>query len=1323
VSEGVFGQLTGFDERESEGFFGRGDQVGTLEQLLAGDARLVAFTGASGVGKTSLLRAGLAPALARRAILTITIGAYRDLERELVRETSRLGIAPPVPGQDAADYLGTLARQSKAPLVLVLDELEQALADGADDVADVAALAAHVADEGAATTKLVLAIDEAWFARLEPLRAVLRPKLGGSATTRLPPFSERQVEEILERMAVQSGTSFEEGLASVVAADLCAARPARGADVQIAARAIVDLRLGTVRRYRRSGGAAVLPFVWLEKLCGDAGGLAARRALVAAAESDGVVAGAPPERSRHRPTAALETLTALRARGVLVSEARGRSEIYRLAHPALRDLVLELTTAERGRASFARRTLARRRAAGEPIRARELLAIRRGLAGMLAAEEQTAVRRGVARVALRLALGCAVIVLVCIALYADSRRAYTLGLDPPDARGSARVVVRLGRRRLSFLNFIPNHPRLGSIVADTGYTAANLAGDTVERIADGRATGTLAAAPEDGGAHGRVPGWLREVLNGLRPVPRGIAKTLLGDPDGMVALKQAFADPSARGEILSALTVIGRGGAGEDEILAGALADSSVEIRRRGVTVAAGIDRRRQSAAHAGTLRSALADASPQVRGAVVDAAPTLPPTEAAGMFAIALRDADPSLRRRAEDGLRALAHGAPGVVVDSLVDVAQSPDAGARRSALSLLESVATDAPTACSAALARIVESDRAADDVRVAALMILRRAGAPAPSMRPALEKAIRAESAPRLRAAALPLYARLVPAAQAEDIARTEMKGPPPARAASAAMWGAVAAVAPDDALKPIKTLLADQAPEARVEAARASGYLRRDGIELVDKALKDPSADVERAAIDAASMLAAQNPGPVIDMLARALKLVRPAVRRNVIEALARVGDGRPAAALPPIAHAIKDSDTATRVAAAKGLCALAKRDAAAASPYLRIAARDDRDDVKMAAAACLPEVSAADAKAGARMAAELADATQPAVRVAAARALGGVSASGAGSAAPTLLKLVADGDRAVRSAALQAFEAGAGRQWLVGEARRGDELERALAIGFGQGDPAERRTIATAAGDLGLVGFLRQAARDGDETVRLAAVRSAAGRGSAGLEILRAASDDRSEPVRAEALRQLAGGTATDAMPGVQRGPEAVPTFASMWATGDAAVRAAAVAGIGELDDPGEAGFALLRQALNAPSESLRVAAVIALGKVGARQPDHVAADLERAIRDPAYDVRQAALPALATVWSRRYDAQALGKILVTSDVDSTRRFVALEALVSLAARPSASADTRAGAQRELEHAADAPSALARLAARIGRCFEASPSAALHAFVERMFGG
>ena len=564
---------------------------------------------------------------------------------------------------------------------------------------------------------------------------------------------------------------------------------------------------------------------------------------------------------------------------------------------------------------------------------------------------------------------------------------------------------------------------------------------------------------------------------------------------------------------------------------------------------------------------------------------------------------------------------------------------------------------------------------------------------------------------MRAAALPLYTRLISPAEAEGIARAEMKGPPAARAASAAVWGALAAVRPDAAEKPLKSMLYDPAPEVRVEAARAFGSLRREGLELTDKALNDPSPEVERAALESALALAAAYPVQVADMLGRSVKTVRPAVRRNLVEALARLGETRPAVALPPLTRAIKDSDVATRVAAANGFCALAKKNAAASAPYLRIAARDDHDEVRMAAVACLRDVAAGDPKGASRMAAELAESGQAAIRGADAEALGQVGAETATLALPTLFKLMTDADPSVRAQAERAFSSGAAAS-VLGDKRR-PEAERALEGALVQGDPAERRLIVGAAAKAGLWGLLRQAARDGDESVRLEAVRAAGAAKGPGLDIVRGAVEDRGQSVRAEAMRLIAGGAGG--------GRDVLPTFEAMLRGGDRAAREAAAAGIGELDDPGETGVRLLGELLSQRSESLRAAAARALGRLATRAPERVTPHLEKAVRDPAYDVRDAALPGLARAWSKRYGARELGRMLATSDADSTRRFVALEALVTVA--DGSNAAERAVARQELERIADSGPALARLAARIGRSFVGLPVADMHAFVERLFGG
>jgi HEAT repeat protein len=1330
----LFGTFLSYQERNADALFGRADDAARLDKLLIGASHLAVLTGPSGVGKTSLLRAGLTHVLTRRELTVVTLSSYRDLERELVRATSVVGIAPPVPGQDAADFLGGVARDARGGLVLILDNLEEVFAPGAGQpagrgAAAVAEMALRVVQE-APRTRLVLAVDDDAYARLETITTALggpSGKLGVPVTMTLPALTEATIADIIERSAVQSGTPFETGLAAAVAADLVRNGPCRPFDLQLAARAIVDLRLASLRRYRRSGGPAVLPALWLADVCGQAGGGLARRALLAAGQPDGVSEadlGVPTRRGRNRGA---ETLSALQSRGLLVAYMRGRKEVFALAHPALREIIEDFAITDRARATNARRALTRRIATGERLRVPELVAIHWHLRGTLTPPERAVVRRGMGGAAMRISLGVAVAMLVIAALYADSRRAYSLAFEPPDAAAAARVVVRLGRPRTAFLNFLPSSPHLGSVIADTGFAAGGLGRDTVARVAAGRVSGTLDATPP-----GHVPGWLREVLNGLRPVPRGIAKALLGDPDGVAALKLAFSDPASRGEILSALNVIGRGGAGEDEILAGALADVAPEIRRRGVAVAAAIARRQASetsgsrqagrakdaaartggSTHAATLRAALGDRSADVRAAVLQEAATLPPGDAAGIVTLALRDPDPALRRRAEEASEALAARDPAAVVAALADLLQGGDAGARRAALVLFESIAARAPAASAPVLGRVVLAERTPDDARVAALVILRRTGPPSPTLRPALEKAIRPESSPRLRAAALPLYARLVSPAEAEEIARNEMKGPPAARASAAAVWGAVAATRPEEAAKALKSMLFDPSMETRAEAARAYGYLKREGLDLVDKALKDPSPEVERAALESASALSAAYPYQVAEILGRSLTTVRPAVRHSLIETLARLGEGRTAVAWPPLARAVKDSDAATRVAAANGFCALAKKNAAASAPYLRIAAKDDRDDVRTAAAACLADVAAGDPKGASRIVAELAESPQPAVRAAAADALGTVSPEAAALALPTLLKLIADSDPQVRANAARAFAKGVGKL----EGKRYVEAEKALEGALVQGDAAERKLIVAAAAKAGLWGLLRQAARDSDEAVRLEAVRAAGASKGPGLDVVRGAVDDRSKAVRAEAMRLLAGGAGGGAR-------DALPTFEAMLHGADVSARTAAVAGIGELPDAGEAGVRLLGEALSQRSEALRAAAARALGRLAEREPARVAPYLERAVRDVSYDVRSAALPGLALAWSQRQDARELGRVLVGSDTDSIRRFVALEALVARAQRQSATPADRAAARAELDRIGDSGPALARLAARIGTSFIEAPPAEMHAFIERLFGG
>jgi hypothetical protein len=149
----------------------------------------------------------------------------------------------------------------------------------------------------------------------------------------------------------------------------------------------------------------------------------------------------------------------LQTRGLLVAQPQGRKEVFTVAHPALRGAIRDFAIAEHARATIARRALTRRIATGDRLRVPELVAVHRHLRGTLTPPERVAVRRSLGAAAMRISLGVALALLIVAGLYADTRRAYSVAFDPPEAGPAARVVVRLGRPRTSFSTFSPTRRR------------------------------------------------------------------------------------------------------------------------------------------------------------------------------------------------------------------------------------------------------------------------------------------------------------------------------------------------------------------------------------------------------------------------------------------------------------------------------------------------------------------------------------------------------------------------------------------------------------------------------------------------------------------------------------------------------------------------------------------------------------------------------------------------------------------------------------------------------------------------------------------------
>src|SRR3954468_5572714 len=95
---GPFRGFVAFDEAAADVFFGRSAEIDALVERVVGKGeRVVAVTGEAGVGKTSLVRAGLGAALGKRGIPLLSLASPTELDAEVQQAASRAGGSPQAP--------------------------------------------------------------------------------------------------------------------------------------------------------------------------------------------------------------------------------------------------------------------------------------------------------------------------------------------------------------------------------------------------------------------------------------------------------------------------------------------------------------------------------------------------------------------------------------------------------------------------------------------------------------------------------------------------------------------------------------------------------------------------------------------------------------------------------------------------------------------------------------------------------------------------------------------------------------------------------------------------------------------------------------------------------------------------------------------------------------------------------------------------------------------------------------------------------------------------------------------------------------------------
>ncbi|MFI2206048.1 caspase family protein [Streptomyces sp. NPDC020192] len=193
-----FRGLRSFGAEDARYFFGRDEAVADVTRLVLGGG-LIAVVGASGSGKTSLLRAGVIPALEARA-------------EGWTVATMKPGTATPT--TQLAQCSAALADHDRA--MLLIDQFEELFtADATEDerarfVTGLAALAG-----GSAT--VVIAIRADFYEACTRYPKLVRALEGRQVV--VGPLHPEQLREVIERPAKAAGLFLEDGLADTLLQD------------------------------------------------------------------------------------------------------------------------------------------------------------------------------------------------------------------------------------------------------------------------------------------------------------------------------------------------------------------------------------------------------------------------------------------------------------------------------------------------------------------------------------------------------------------------------------------------------------------------------------------------------------------------------------------------------------------------------------------------------------------------------------------------------------------------------------------------------------------------------------------------------------------------------------------------------------------------------------------------------------------------------------------------------------------------------------------------------------------------------------------------
>lgn len=1236
--------LDAFGEAERDVLLGRDKQRDELAQLVTSDVfRAGLLYGEPGVGKTSLLRAGLIPALRDQGIVALICDDPLEPSASLASGLAAFGIQMnphETPVAFMARAIGNAVPGQQ--FVFVIDEVDLTCRTERG-TADLAELFSKVAGRSGGRARFLFACASEQMHALAALERRTGSLFPPSNRIELRRMSLPEAGGVFEAMLSMSAVSGDRALIDEVVGYL--ARDGEGvlpADLQIAALSLSTRNVVTAEALRRTGGPSELAAAWIYDACAASGnqrnGL---RLLAELAEGPfGRYEGsALARRISLEPELARHILDTLEARGVVM---RGdfAGTTWSIRHEVLLPRIRSLTAPARAAAKRAYELLGSKAATKQRLSLVELRGLQSEGIAPVTPEEQSLVARSWRYYGALAAAAVALPIFLLVVLYLSmSGHVY---FDVQTRAGGDHVVLRDGRSGLSAFHWMG----FGDVVADTGLTRSMVAPEQWKRI-EGKDLGDSESA-----AVARISEIMAPNLAGA------VTYASTGSEQALDKLKKLAKEPEDVVELLDLLRPIGRGNKAETALIDGAIASPSPAVQRAAIMVAAAAARRRPDA-YSESLTRALASANPEIRRVAIAEVRALPAERAARLIGAALAaDVDAAARRdllveaAAETtGDRPTPSAAAAVLSEDKPSTSQSEQARAQLRASLLVDRAAT--------AEALVGLARNAPNEARVFALELL----AELDPLPPALDirsvaRAGFENKSEALRAAALPLYARVDAenAIAALNGITSDKKASRQLKVAAAKAWGALIVTQPEVARPPLETMMRDDSPDVRAAAAAAFGRIGRPAQEQLVKMVKNERFDV---AVGAGLGLAAgaeegASVSIAVDGIAQLWKQKgRP--RREAVRIFARLARKKPANVLNFLDAAARAvDDVSLHPIGVTGLCNAIAGGSLDARRSLARAADDDSVEVRRLVIDCVAD-GPEPAKNGIAIALRMLKDSDAGIRATAARILAAGAGNGSKPAADGLVALADDSVRDVRLVAFRGLGA-------FGSAVA-DAAGPALRRGFERGDEGEKLVLLRTAKQLGVAELMTHGMADSAAVVRVATVEAALSAGISPEAILATALADPEAQVRRAALEQIAANK--DKLP-IQSIEKALAVTVR---DSDPDISQLALTTVARLAAK-EAVATRLGRALASRTERERAQAAAATIGLVDRDAALTAQLLEPLLADPSHDVRVAMLPALAAAYAKTQAPDRLKSLLNNAELNAMKRLVVASAFIVLARTP-----------------------------------------------------